>query len=525
MSKQRNSELKPLLLTTTLRNPERIKDFLKILIKYNGQTLSNELIMRIVFDVIFEKLYKPNYISKKTELNAIYNENNTFTENQVLEIIKNSPQNHKEAGFDKGWPSRFDTWFKFIKELGFIYYKFSKPIEVSETGFNLASSDQPEYRHLEAQVFLNSFVKYHRINPYRKVSNSNKPFILLLQVIKELNRVYGETNPGISTKEIPLIICWKDSDYLRLVDKIKEIRKKYSFNPSSEFIYDVCKSELNLANKDEKRFKLKNIINEMPDEFIRKMRLTGLISIRGMGRYLDLNKIEENKINYVLSKYQTLNTFVSEEKYFTFMKEMDSELISVHQEKIIDKDKFRILFEKWVNEFDFNVISDELAILTDTKKSSKHNLFKFINAPLRLEFLTALALQKKLPRIEIKPNYKVDDEGIPISFAQGGEADIICLSSNGNVLFEVTMLSGTQQNIREMPSITRHLREIISQSPKSFSVLVAPTIHSDTYEYSDFVKTKFQLIVIPITIQSFISTVKEIETLESFRKLQNENYS
>ena len=41
---------------------------------------------------------------------------------EVEETIKLNNSEHKEAGFDYGWPSRFDTQFKFLMELGFLYY-------------------------------------------------------------------------------------------------------------------------------------------------------------------------------------------------------------------------------------------------------------------------------------------------------------------------------------------------------------------------------------------------------------------
>lgn len=65
------------------------------------------------------------------------NEEREFTDLEVNEIIRNSPQNHKEAGFDKGWPSRFDTWYKLPMEFGFLYYEMNAPIEISTTGHML----------------------------------------------------------------------------------------------------------------------------------------------------------------------------------------------------------------------------------------------------------------------------------------------------------------------------------------------------------------------------------------------------
>jgi len=46
---------------------------------------------------------------------------------------------------------------------------------------------------------------------------------------------------------------------------------------------------------DFKKFEAKSIMVEYPDEFIRKMRLTGLISLRGGGRFIDINQNEIEK--------------------------------------------------------------------------------------------------------------------------------------------------------------------------------------------------------------------------------------
>ena len=37
----------------------------------------------------------------------------------AIEIKETSPLIHKETGFDKGWTSMFDTWYKLPMEFGF----------------------------------------------------------------------------------------------------------------------------------------------------------------------------------------------------------------------------------------------------------------------------------------------------------------------------------------------------------------------------------------------------------------------
>ena len=48
---------KPLTFTTTLRNPERAKYFLKVIEKFEGKKLTNDLAIEIVVNCIKEKIY------------------------------------------------------------------------------------------------------------------------------------------------------------------------------------------------------------------------------------------------------------------------------------------------------------------------------------------------------------------------------------------------------------------------------------------------------------------------------------
>src|SRR5690606_9678282 len=100
-----------------------------------------DLIDRIAKQIIKQKLYKPMSVHRDTVLRAVYDSDETFSEKQLSQILIDNPQNHKEAGFDKGWPSRFDTWFKEMgKELGLVYYEIEKPIKISQSGHMLCDA-------------------------------------------------------------------------------------------------------------------------------------------------------------------------------------------------------------------------------------------------------------------------------------------------------------------------------------------------------------------------------------------------
>src|SRR3989344_3690570 len=98
--KKRQSEYKPLLFTTTLRNPERLKWFLGVLKNYNGQILTNKLAETVAEELIRIGLYKP------TKLNSIIKSkiknNISLSDKEIIKVLKDNPQNHKEAGFEKG---------------------------------------------------------------------------------------------------------------------------------------------------------------------------------------------------------------------------------------------------------------------------------------------------------------------------------------------------------------------------------------------------------------------------------------
>jgi len=146
--RQRLREFKPLLFTTTMRNPNRLKALLYVLANFNNQTLTNELCTKIMGELIRYGLYcsqkSTESIKKKWGLRR-KNEQlpigiELLKDEEVEYILKNNPQLHKEAGFDKGWPSRFATIFDLAKEFGFVYYKIGDKIEFSKLGEKLINS-------------------------------------------------------------------------------------------------------------------------------------------------------------------------------------------------------------------------------------------------------------------------------------------------------------------------------------------------------------------------------------------------
>lgn len=517
---ERAKEYKPLSFSTTMRNPARIAAFLNCILPYEGQILTNELIDQVAINLIRKKLYVPVIVTKTPEWKSILNSDEEFYVQTAVEIKEQSPQQHKEAGFDKGWPSRFDTWYKLSMEFGFIYYEMGKQIIISQTGHMLidAFNEVPANDSKIQNVFLNALMKYQTSNPFRKNANDNVPLVLLLQVIKLLKEDPDENDAGILRSELSLIICWPDNDAERLYRTIKELRAQYGYNFSDEVIYDECLQLLGAGEDKKKRFKIEQITGEAVDEFIRKMRITGIISLRGNGRFLDFNQFEADKINYILENYSTYTRYTSKEDYFRYMGSIDAHILAATtiQEENINDVRTRTLTE-WATNYDKEEIFNELLIVCSKRGESRNPVLRIIDKPTRFEFLTSIALKQNFEGLTVCPNYHVDDEGLPTFTASGGLADIECFDTDCNPLVEVTLITARTQATMEMPAITRHLQEAVTKYPDKivFSILIAPAIHADTKYMAGYSKYQYNVDILTFTTEEFIQNISSQMTIQN----------
>ena len=251
----RKPEYKPLLYTTTIRNPERFKDFMHILKRFNGRILNNktvELFERELFKVgLYRPMKRPETVQdkwKSTKNGELASK--PLTDEETKDVYQqNDPQvnksikGHQEAGFPKGWPSRFDTQFKLMKVLGFVYYEWGKPINFSQTGNYLADTVSIEIdsgaisREIvnpqnEQIAFMQAFAK-----------NNNIPFSRLIPLLDfcavsiaadivpvvDENRILAfhglkllNTNPSIGLKSI-IDICGLNGRELSMSDIVFKI--------------------------------------------------------------------------------------------------------------------------------------------------------------------------------------------------------------------------------------------------------------------------------------------------------------
>lgn len=319
-------------------------------------------------------------------------------------------------------------------------------------------------------------MKYQTNNPFRKNANDNSPLVLLLQVIKLLKDDPDENDAGVFRSELSLMICWPNRDAQALYERIKELRRQYRFTYGDEVIYEICLELLGATEEQKNRFKINQITGEAVDEFIRKMRITGVVSLRGNGRFLDFNSFEMEKINYILGNYVDYENYNTKAEFFQYIGSIDTNIVTITPtvDETIVADARIATLNQWADEYSKQDIINELNIVCGNGES-RNAILRIIDKPTRLEFLTSIALKQNFAGLDVQPNYHVDDEGLPTFTASGGRADIECYDTDCNSLVEVTLMCARNQATNEMPAITRHLQEAIAQQPEitMFSMLVA----------------------------------------------------
>ena len=509
-SSQRDNERKALSFTTTLRNPERISSFLSVLKMFEGQVLDNSLIHEIVKEVLRRKLYSTMPQRRDARLKAILDdEESAYSDNDLEKIISISPQKHKEAGFDEGWPSRFQTWFAICREFGFANYAIGKQIQISQTGHILCEAyenfdDDNSSKKIQS-VFLNTLVKYQTDNPYRRNANKNVPLLLLMNTINLLKNDQEENDAGISRREIPLVLCWPNNDANSLYTTIKKIRAEHKFSASDDFIYRYCLSLLESNN--EKRWKKNQLIKEGPDDFLRKIRMTGIFSLRGMGRFVDFNQLEHDKISYILLEYGKHYDFLNTNEYYEYVGSMDPKIMTIKTDtkayNLYDIKQTKL--NEIATKYSKDSIKEELLNL-EIGKHSSDEYFSDIDEPTRFEFLTSIALKQSLPNATIIPNYSIDDEGNPTFTARGGIGDIEVNDEKNNSIFEVTLMAGKTQATNEIPAITMHLKKVEENSDNKEVDIIVDSKVIDNKQYFEVCieKIPYEIINNEINFAGFI---------------------
>ena len=573
---------KPISFDTTLRNPSRIPQFISILSKFEGKVIDDQLALELEGEIIRQKIFQPtsstlgNYVksynskffflAEDQSIHASENVKNYYKEweesnpgemelGKIIYLLKNTITAHKDKGWKGGWESRIHTQFNFLNELGFVRVVKGERVQISPNGKLMITCYTDGYPNeesydesFEQSSFLNAFAKYQINNPYRKNTIQVNFFPLVLNVIKYLDEKYKR--PGISRQDLPFLITWGNDDYETLAEYIYAFRQKFGYNTSDELVYEYAMnlmddstpnnivapaSEL-FINSKKNDYKFERIMNETPDEVIRKLRLTMLISLRGAGRFIDINKNEQEKVEHILKMYsKNINFGKDIDKYFDFMGSIDKQLSfsEFDGETQDEKDAKEKAIENWAVEYDWDFLKNEMVNSVEKTKTT-HLILKYIKETVRLEFLSAVVIKKALPKLKVIANYKADDQGIPFNTASGGKnnqigADIDIFEGRIHAILEPTISKTRSFQVEhELPSIRNHVMKTAEKDIKDktefnewFCLFIASNISRDVGDQVALIRGLNKVEIYPWDIVDFIEYSKNVVSIKDYKVIRD----
>lgn len=572
---------KPISFNTTLRNPIRIPQFISILKKFEGKVLDDELSLELEGEIIRQKVFEPtratlgtyikqyngkfHFVADDLSKDAPNKVNNIYEKwekslpgkvplSDIIYLLKNTITKHKEANWEGGWESRLHTQFSFLNELGLVRVIKNAPIQISPNGHLMIHEYFEGYpisdnydESFEQSAFLNAFSKYQINNPYRSNTIKVNFFPLVLNVINYLDTKYNAK--GICRQDLSFIITWSNNDFESLAEYIYKFREKFGYNTSDELVYEYAMNLLDdstpnnilkpatsefISNK-KRDYKFEKIMFETPDEVIRKLRLTMLISLRGAGRFIDINKNELLKINHIISTYNKNEEFDDHyDDYFEFMGSIDSELYfksNIPETKEEQTIKEQTILE-WSQKYEWDFLKEEMINIVD-KKQSENLILKYIKEPVRLEFLTAVTIKKALPNLKVVANYKADDQGIPFNTASGGRgnnigADIDVFEDHIHAILEPTISKQRSFQVEhELPSIRNHILESYKKDNREknnysqwFALFIASNISRDVGDQVALIEQTNNVEIYPWEIEDFVEYSKIVTSIKDYARIR-----
>ena len=563
---------KPWSITTTLRNPERLRNFLVVLRQLENLKWSPENQKKYQILLIQNRAY--GYGSRQF-YNGLSREQITLINDASQEISFERAKEIFNAKNYKDPAMRGRQSINPLKKIGLVVIRDGKVV-ITALG-RLFLKDDFDF----GEIFLRSFLKWQIPNlASRSFTESSgfaiKPFIGILHLINEVNKRWTKlkNDPiGISKDEFSLfastLIDYKSIE--RQAEKLIEYRislrsqkdEKNKKKIRNRFRKDFAKTFLGTSKSGEVT-KLLNNLKDYGDNAIRYFRLTRYLHIRGAGFYVDLEPRRSIEIEKLLATDNAAPlVFENADEYIEYLADIERPVLPWETKPELEKiaENLSRDIQSYISDlkskaikipaFDFQEIRklsteqlkqyieglrvhrrklQELEIHFESQDISK--IQEYINAlknihrssskkSIELERLSTLALNALNDALEIKPNYPVGDDNEPTFTAPANKPDIECFYEKFNSVCEVTMLTNRSQWYNEGQPVMRHMRDFEeSHTDKvAYCLFIAPRLHQDTVE-TFWVAIKYgykgaMQKIVPLSITEFI---RLLESLLEIRK-------
>ena len=542
--------IKPWSLSTTVRNPYRLRGFLAALAELEGEVWNPANQERFQIILIQRHLYgarNSQFLSGLSPADvALINGADEIPYAEARRIF-----------LSKGYedpPMRGRTSFKPLEKLGFAYIDpDSRRVQITPVGRELIKPETDL-----GDMVLRSLLKWQLPNPLETRSFPAhlgyriKPFVGTLHLIRRVNNLcleQGLNATGLSFDEfnafVPTLIDWEKIS--EVAEKIVAIRMACRGIPRSE--REVLRNRLTEEYLED--FDLRHI-RDYGDNTRRYFRLTRLIRFRGDGRFVDLEPRRDIEIAAILAaddgSPQEIRAFhdYAESGLPIPIWQTNPNLVLIYRAIIddiaqLDAAQARQLEREYPVTSEEAVLSAAIAslrvIYRDLQRREDALVWQTAEktrecaqtlaglsqrgacTPEELEYHIATALMSLDAAREVIPNYPVGEDNRPTYTAPGGVADIECFYEGFNLACEVTLMRDSKQWISEGQPVLRHVQNFLnSHDGVTYGLFIAPVLHRDTVNHFWFgVKGVFEgeeVMVFPLTISKF---ARVLETCANFR--------
>lgn len=550
-------------ISTTLRNPERIRNFLIALKDLEGQKWNQETQKAFQINLIKYRFYgygnaqfENTLSSEQKDIFCNINYDLTFSEAEDIFYSKN----YEDPAM------RGRTSFKPLEKMG-VAFVINGKITITSLGEYILSDNYDL-----GNFFFKSFVKWQYPNPLDNDFNNPeihniKPFIGILHLIREVNKLCVQNNikaKGISKTEFEIFgsSLLKYSDIKKFAKNIIAFRlqyEKYQTEIEKKNYIDLIRKSF-LSDYTNINF---NNLKDYTDNTIRYFRLTRYITVRGGGFYIDLEPRRMIEIQKLLDTDDASAKEFTRDEYIVYMSDINqpilpweekNELLKIYHSTLDDIRNIESLM--LIATYPFSLENKEIGYLKSEIEKLREYRHKLQNIELKqqlqdisqidevIDKLTNIRNQDLKPSIalekyithalniindakEIKANSILSDDNDFIFTAPANKPDIECFYESFNSVCEVTMLTNRDQWHNEGQPVMRHFRdfESVSSHKENYCLFVAPAMHRDTintfwmslkYEYEGNSQK-----IVPLNISQIIQILETIKAL----KLQNKSFS
>jgi hypothetical protein len=511
----------PWSISTTVRNPERLRNFLRILKQLEDSDFNRKNQIKYQILLIKERLYSPSKIP--SAYRALIDD---ITKN----ISSDEAKDIFEAQHYEDPPMRGRQSVNPLNKLGFSIAKDTAgTVKITKLG-NLFISPDADIGY----IFFKSLLKLQFPNPWSDDFSDKKgfnirPFIAVLHLISKIKKLSREEFSIFC----PTLINFEDIDkYSKHIFNLRSLKSK---SDKDKFIKKFLKDFY--GTKSLTRIQIDNLF-DYGDNAMRYFRLTRYFRVtkQPLGRWIiELEPARIKEIEQLLALYDgSALKFESVAEYIDYLSNIDkpelpweldyekSKDVALSLIDIVKKDfgeladvlkaKLAEAYESMLNT-DLNTLDPKGIVIfinrlrnlrseiIEIKRGSilRKNIHELKNIvsifkdkkkfrelePVEFEHMISQCLKIMNDELQIKPNCILDDEGSPIGFAPGNKADIEGYYESFNSIFEATLDVSRHQVYRESVPVMRHLKdfESVNAGKPAFCVFVAPRVHNDTVNY------------------------------------------